>query len=232
MPAREGTSMDKEIDFSKMVDLCSVDYQLSPPPLKHPDQRIDGLLISAEMIQKRVRALARQISADYQGYDKLMVVPVLKGSFVFASDLIREMHRAGISGLAVDFIKTSTYRNEVKSTLAEKREARIEFAPQDISGRNLLVVEDIIDQCATMPVILEFLHKENARSVKTCVLIEKNVSGTAGSAQKRFHCDYTGFRVPDRWIAGYGIDAGQDFRELPFIVVVNEAFYRRTGASG
>ncbi|NLD37293.1 MAG: hypoxanthine phosphoribosyltransferase [Desulfatiglans sp.] len=222
--------VDKEIDYSKMVDLCSVDYQLSDPPLKHPDQRIDGLLISAEMIEKRVRAIARQITSDYQSNGELLVVPVLKGAFVFASDLIREMHKAGAPGLAVDFIKTSTYRDEVKSTLTEKREVKIEFAPEDIKGRHLLVVEDIIDQCATMPVILDFLNKEKAKSVKTCVLIEKNLSGTAINSQKRFHCDYTGFRVPDRWIAGYGIDAGQDFRELPFIVVVNEAFYMRTGS--
>lgn len=224
--------MDKEIDYSKMVDLCSVDYQLSHPPLKYSDQRIDGLLISTEMLEKRVRALARQISADYLDYDELLVVPVLKGAFVFASDLIREMHRAGAPGLAVDFIKTSTYRNEVKSVLEEKREVKIKFAPEDIKGRHILVVEDIIDQCATMPVILDFLKKEKAKSVKTCVLIEKNISGTAVSSRNRFHCDYTGFRVPDRWIAGYGIDAGQDFRELPFIVVVNEAFYRRTGSCG
>jgi hypoxanthine phosphoribosyltransferase len=224
--------MEKEIDYSKMVDLCSVDYQLSPPPLKHPDQRIDGLLISAEMIEKRVRAIARQISSDYQGYGELLVVPVLKGAFVFASDLIREMHRAGAPGLAVDFIKTSTYRNEVKSSLEEKREVKIDFAPEDIKGRHLLVIEDIIDQCATMPVILDFLNREKVKSVKACVLIEKNLSVPAGSGGKRFHCDYTGFRVPDRWIAGYGIDAGQDFRELPFIVVVNEAFYRRTGSRG
>lgn len=222
--------MEKKIDYSMMVDLCSIDYPLSPPPLKSPDQRIDGLLISAEMIEKRVRALARQISSDYQDYDDLLVVPVLKGAFVFASDLIREMHKAGAPGLSVDFIKTSTYRNEVKSSLEEKREVRIEYAPEDIQGRHLLVVEDIIDQCATMPVILDFLNKEKAKSVKTCVLIEKNLSGTAGSSQKKFHCDYTGFRVPDRWIAGYGIDAGQDFRELPFIVVVNEAYYRNKGS--
>lgn len=225
-------TMDKDINYNMMVDLCFYDYQLSHPPLKYSDQRIDGLLISTEMLEKRVRAIARQISSDYQGCDDLLVVPVLKGAFVFASDLIREMHRAGAPGLSVDFIKTSTYRNEVKSALEEKREVRIEIAPEEIKGRHLLVVEDIIDQCATMPVILDYLNKEKVKSVKTCVLIEKNISGTAISSRKRFHCDYTGFRIPDRWIAGYGIDAGQDFRELPFIVVVNEAFYRGKGSHG
>ncbi|MCP4693398.1 MAG: hypoxanthine phosphoribosyltransferase [Desulfobacterales bacterium] len=221
--------MKKEIDFSATVDLATEDYQWSRSSTTFNDERIDGELISREAIQKRVRALARQISADHRDCDELLVIPVLKGAFVFASDLIREIHRSGGPGIAVDFIKTSTYGDELKTSSGGERKVRIELAPENVEGRRVLVVEDIIDQCLTMPVILDLLRERKAKSVKACVLIEKKLSNPTRGAEafkKNENCNYTGFRIPDQWIAGYGIDAGQNFRELPFIVVVNEAYYR------
>jgi len=223
--------MKKKIDFNETVVLLAEGHPLLHLSTEFEDERIDGLLITQEAIEKRVRALARQISADYRGYDELLVIPVLKGAFVFASDLIREIHRTGGPGIAVDFIKTSTYGSELKSSSEAERKVRIELAPENVEGRDILVVEDIIDQGFTMPAILGLLTEKKAKSVKTCVLIEKKVSGTATGSmpyKKTVICDYTGFRVPDLWIAGYGIDAGQDFRELPFVVVVNEAYYKQT----
>jgi len=195
-----------------------------------PGNGIEKILISEELIAKRVKSLASQIFLDYKNNHELTVLVVLKGAFVFASDLIREIHNAGNLSLNLEFIAVSTYGNQIKNLGEAKRGVEILLEPDNISGKDLLIVEDIIDQGFTLSAIREYLLKtKKAKSVSTCVLLEKdlvNPSKEVSALRKNYNCDYTGFNIADQWVAGYGTDAAGDLRQLPFIVVVNEEYYK------
>ncbi|MGD2245537.1 MAG: phosphoribosyltransferase family protein [Candidatus Aminicenantes bacterium] len=200
------------------------------PPEK--GKKIDKILIPESYIQERIKALAQEICRDYEKDEEIYLVTILKGAFVFASDLGRGIYKvSGFRGpeIKFDFIKAVTYGGEIKQTQESQRKVRIELQPLDLEGKDVLLVEDIIDQGFTLCEIKRnLLEKENLNSLKVCVLFNKvlkNPSEEVRELKKKLVLDYLGFEIPDRWIAGYGIDAGGDFRHLPFVVAVKENYY-------
>lgn len=226
---KENEQIMKQIDYDKVIDLAVQNNILLSETEKVLDERIDTLLIPPKSLEKRVKALARQICNDYRNYDNLLVIVVLKGAFIFASDLIREMYHYSGFGIQLDFLKTSTYGKQIKETGEPKREVIFELEPKEVEKKDILIVEDLIDQCVTITEIVNYLNKRNAASVRICILLEKKILdpfNKVARLKKELRCDYVGFRVPDVWVAGYGIDAGEDLRQLPFVVTVKEDYYR------
>jgi len=196
------------------------------------ERKIDKILIPEQYIKARVKALARKISKDYEMVKEINLVTILKGAFVFASDLGREIYNvSGLKGpeIKFDFIKAVTYGKEIKQTKELQRKVRIELKSQDLRGKDVLLIEDIVDQCFTLWEIKKnLLEKEELNSLRVCALLNKvltDPSVEVRELKENLTIDYLGFEIPDRWIAGYGIDAGGDFRHLPFIVTVKENYY-------
>lgn len=198
-----------------------------PTPLAN---RVDRILIPEHCIQARVRGLAHEVSRDYPDTKRLTLLIVLDGAIVFAADLGREIHRAG--GPEVDYrnVKARTYGDEIKGSGEMQRRVEILVEPPDIEGRDVLLIEDIVDQGFTLATIQQILLEKKPASLRTCALLWKRLDAPTQPVQglrDSLEISYVGFDVPDRWVAGYGIDVSHEFRELPFIVAVHEAYYSR-----
>jgi hypoxanthine phosphoribosyltransferase len=167
------------------------------------------VLFSAEQIAARVLDLAREIEADHQDKE-LVLVGVLKGAFVFISDLARKIDLP----LAVDFIGLSSYGEATESSGVVKITSDL---TRPIEGKHVIIIEDIVDTGLTMRYLLDNLATRRPASVKICALLSK-----PSRARARIPVRYLGFEVPDRFVVGYGLDAGEKFRNVPFIGVVKE----------
>jgi hypoxanthine phosphoribosyltransferase len=162
-------------------------------------------MISAKSIAARIEDLSREIQAEYHGTDKLIVVGLLRGSFVFIADLVRELDLP----VEVDFLEASSYGNAMESS----REVRIfKDLRGEIEGRDVLVVEDIVDTGHTLTHVLHLLKARNPAKIKTIALLDKPSRREADIA-----ADWIGFSIPDEFVVGYGIDYAQRNRNLPFI---------------
>lgn len=165
-------------------------------------------LISAKAIAARVEALAKEISSFYADTDKLVVVGLLRGSFIFIADLVRELDLP----VEVDFMEASSYGNSTESS----REVRIlKDLRGEIAGRDVLVVEDIVDTGYTLKHVLEILNTRHPRRMEVCALLNKP-SRRETDVQAR----WIGFDIPDEFVVGYGIDYAQRNRNLPHIGAV------------
>ncbi|MCP4825976.1 MAG: hypoxanthine phosphoribosyltransferase [Shimia sp.] len=162
-------------------------------------------MISAKSIAARIEDLSSEIQAEYDGTDKLIVVGLLRGSFVFIADLVRELDLP----VEVDFLEASSYGNAMESS----REVRIfKDLRGEIEGRDVLVVEDIVDTGHTLTHVLHLLKARNPAKIKTIALLDKPSRREADIA-----ADWIGFSIPDEFVVGYGIDYAQRNRNLPFI---------------
>jgi hypoxanthine phosphoribosyltransferase len=162
-------------------------------------------LISAKAIAARVEALSREITAHYQGTDKLVVVGLLRGSFVFIADLVREIDLP----VEVDFLEASSYGNSMTSS----REVRIlKDLRGEIAGRDVLVVEDIVDTGFTLHHVVNLLRSRQPARLEVCALLDKPSRREIDMA-----ATWTGFTIPDEFVVGYGIDFAQRNRNLPYI---------------
>ena len=193
------------------------------------DRRITGLLIPRDCLKKRVSAMAGQIARDYPADKPLHVAVILTGAIFFAVDLSRELYdRAGITA-RFHLIKTSVYDDTIKKSDELSRQVTLELAPKNIGGEDILVIEDILDQGFTLTWLKKYLLLESkVTSVRICCLLDKVLkqpSPEVGRMREQLRIDYTGFRIPDIWVAGYGVDAAQDLRNLPCIVAVDEFLY-------
>ncbi len=160
-------------------------------------------LISTEMIQQRVRELGTLISADYEGKEILMVV-LLRGSFIFSADLIRVLEPETI----VDFMVVSSYQGEKSSG-----EVRIlKDLAENIHNRDVLIVEDIVDTGLTLNKIMELLESRSPRSISICSMLNK-----PSRRLQPVDVRYIGFEVEDQFVVGYGLDMDQKYRQLPYI---------------
>ena len=165
-------------------------------------------LISAKAIAARVEALAKEISSFYADTDKLVVIGLLRGSFIFIADLVRELDLP----VEVDFMEASSYGNSTESS----REVRIlKDLRGEIAGRDVLVVEDIVDTGYTLKHVLEILNTRHPRRMEVCALLNKP-SRRETDVQAR----WIGFYIPDEFVVGYGIDYAQRNRNLPHIGAV------------
>lgn len=165
-----------------------------------------GVLFSEAEIAARIKAVARDIAAHKP--HRLLVVPILKGSFVFAADLIRAMHHAGLSP-EVDFMILASYRTATKSSGQVDVLRDIE---QDVKGRDVLLIDDILESGRTLAFAKDLIAARGARSVQTAVLLNK-----PGHLAANIRADHQGFECPDKFVVGYGMDMAHQFRELPFV---------------
>ncbi len=165
-------------------------------------------MISAKAIAARVEALAREITDFYRGTDKLVVVGLLRGSFIFIADLVRELDLA----VEVDFLEVSSYGN----AMASSREVRIlKDLRGEIQGRDVLVVEDIVDTGFTLQHVLEILNTRHPKRIETCALLDK-----PSRREVEVKARWIGFEIPDKFVVGYGIDYAQRNRNLDHIGAV------------
>jgi hypoxanthine phosphoribosyltransferase len=167
--------------------------------------RID-VLFSETLIRHRIDELAGEIAARKP--HRLLVVPVLKGSFIFAADLIRAMHHAGLSP-EVDFMILASYREGTRSSGKVDVLRDIE---SEVKDRDVLLVDDILESGRTLAFAKDLIAARGASKVMSCVLLDK-----PGHLAASIKADFRGFDCPDKFVVGYGMDMAHQFRELPFV---------------
>ena len=167
------------------------------------------VLLSREQIDAGVRRLAAEIKRDYQGKYPLLI-GILKGSFMFMADLIRFLDFP----LEVDFVRLASYGTGRESSGKIKV---LQALKAEVRGREVLVIEDIVDTGLTTSFLLDYLRKKKAASVKLCALTDK-----PSRRQTPVTIDYLGFTVPDKFLVGYGLDWNEKFRNLPDICFIEE----------
>lgn len=171
------------------------------------------VLLDQATIQQRVKELGEQITQDYRGSDPApVVVGILKGSTVFMSDLIRSIDLP----LTIDYISVSSYGHNMKSTGVVRL---LYDLTTSIEGKDVLVVEDIIDTGLTLQYLVENLTTRHPSSIKICTLLDKKESRQAGIS---ITIDYSGFVIPNEFVVGYGLDFAEKYRNLPDIVSISE----------
>ncbi|MCK5744660.1 MAG: hypoxanthine phosphoribosyltransferase [Oricola sp.] len=168
------------------------------------------VLYSASTIAARNLELAKDIAE--RDYSSLLVISVLKGSFIFSADLVRAMHDAGMEP-DVEFIMLSTY-----GAGTEAGEVKIlRDIDSDVAGRDVLLVDDILESGKTLTFARELILERGAQSVGICVLLDKSMRRQAATP---LQADHIGFDCPDKFVVGYGMDVGHAFRELPYVGIV------------
>jgi hypoxanthine phosphoribosyltransferase len=174
---------------------------------------IEQILYPEEQLKQRVRELAAQIREDL-GSGDVLTVGVLRGAIMFYADLVREMDIP----LNMNFMAVSSYGASSKSSGAVRIQYDLE---EDIAGRNVLIVEDIVDSGLTLQYLTKTLRSRNPKMIKTCCLFDKPSRRTV-----EFQADYVGFEVPDVFIVGYGLDYAEKYRNLKYIGVLKPSVYQ------
>ena len=176
-------------------------------------EQVERILITEEDIARRVRAMAREIQRDFPKRE-LVVVSLLNGTVMFLADLIRHLSLP----LRLDFIGVSSYGTGTKSgQLVFTKELRL-----DVRGRDVLLVDDILDTGKTMVRVLEKLRRLEPERIKTCVLLNK-----AARRTEKVEADYVGFEIPDFFVIGYGLDYAESYRNLPFVGVLRPSVHKQ-----
>lgn len=189
------------------------------------ERRVQRVLIPKEVLKQRVTELARLLADRYQPGDEVVITPVLTGAFMFAADLGRAL--AAESSLDVHYAltKASTYGTVAEADEPSERRVTIDLQPQDVAGRSMLLIDDILDHGFTLAALRDRLAEWGVVSVIVCVLLDKQLSNPAPQilAQRaKAAPDLVGFEIPDVWVAGYGLDADGALRNLPCIVSVEK----------
>ncbi len=178
-------------------------------------QDIERVLLSKEEITKKVNEMAQAISGDYDGKN-LLIVGILKGAMIFMADLVRAMS----IDVQFDFMAVSSYGISSRSTGVVRI---IKDLDQNIQGRHILVVEDIVDTGLTLNYLLEILKAREPASVRLCALLDK-----PSRREVNVPVDYNGFSIPDEFVVGYGLDYNEKYRNLPEICVLKREAYTIT----
>ena len=176
------------------------------------DNDIQEILFTEEQLKNRVNEIARQIEADYAGQE-IMLVGILRGSFVFMADLCRAINLPCF----LDFMSVSSYGSGTSST------GQVQITKDlsdDITGRNLIVVEDILDSGNTLSYLLKILEQRRPASLCLCALLDKPERRV-----KPVELHYRGFAIPDAFVVGYGLDYAEKYRNLPYIGILKPAVY-------
>jgi hypoxanthine phosphoribosyltransferase len=172
------------------------------------DQISKQILFSRDEIQKRVREIASQISKDYAGRE-LVVIGILKGAFIFMSDLVREISIP----CKIDFARLASYGTSSESSGKVVMTKDIETS---IKGRDILIVEDIVDTGLTLQYLVDWLKERNPHSLKICVFLNKRKRRKVS-----LEADYVGFTIDDGFVVGYGLDFDEQFRFFPDVYVID-----------
>ena len=176
-------------------------------------KEVESVLITDAQIARRIKTLAREIERDFQGRE-LVVVALLNGTVMFLADLIRHLNLP----LRLDFIGVSSYGLGTESgELVFTKELRL-----DVRGRDVLLVDDILDTGKTLSRVLPKLRALKPRRIKTCVLLDKPARRV-----EKIQADYVGFEIPDFFVVGYGLDFAERYRNLPFVGVLHPYVYKK-----
>ena len=170
-------------------------------------ERLEVLMPEA-VIQARIGELAAKINHDYAGKE-LLVVGILRGAFIFLADLVRRLEMP----VVVDFVAVSSYGQATRNSGVVRILKDLE---ESVSGRQLLLVEDIVDSGLTLKYLSEYLRAKQPADLRVCTLLDK-----PNRRQVDFKPDYNGFTIPDHYVVGYGLDCGQHYRNLPGIYVLH-----------
>lgn len=176
------------------------------------DKDIKKVLIDEKTLQEKVKELGEQITLDYKNKD-LVIVCVLKGAVVFVSDLMKNIN----THLEVDFMAISSYGSDTKSSGVVRI---LKDLNTGIEGRDVLVVEDIVDSGLTLSYLVENLKARGPKSVEICTILDK-----PDRREKEIDIKYVGFKVPNEFVVGYGLDFAEKYRNLPYIGVLKEEAY-------
>ena len=178
------------------------------------EQDVEKVLISEEELKRRIAEMGRQITQEYQG-EPLTIVGILKGASIFFADLARSIDLP----LQMDFMSVSSYGIEATSSGVVKI---IKDLDADVTGRHILLVEDIIDTGITLAYLRDYLSNRGAKSVKICTLLDK-----PSRREKAVQVAYVGFTMPDEFIIGYGIDYTENYRNLPYVASLKRSVYEK-----
>ena len=176
------------------------------------DKDVERVLFSEEELKNRVAEIAAQIDKDYEGKQPLLV-SVLRGSFVFMADLVRQIHLP----CTVDFMAVSSYGAGTSSSGQVKI---IKDLSEQIEGKDLIVVEDILDSGNTLHYLLRLLDHRHPATIRLCTLLDKPERRV-----KPVEVHYTGFTIPDAFVVGYGLDYAEKYRNLPYIGILKPEVY-------
>ena len=180
---------------------------------KDVNQASREVLISEEELQKRVREIGMEICEDYKDVEEdIVLVGILKGAFIFLSDLVKAIKLP----IKIDFMDVSSYGN---STISVGDVRILKDLDNNITGKHILIVEDIIDTGYTLSYLTKNLKTRGAKSVKICTLLNKQERRVVDIA-----IDYIGFEIPDKFVIGYGMDYAEKYRNLPYIGVIKEEY--------
>lgn len=180
------------------------------------EETIEHVLIDADTIQARVRVMGQQIAEAYRGQD-LLLISVLKGSIIFMADLIRAINIPH----EIDFMATSSYGAGTRTSGVVRI---LKDLNKPIEGRNLLIVEDIIDSGHTLNYLVRILQERGPATLRICTLLDK-----PERREVETHVDWVGFSIPNDFVVGYGLDYNELYRNLPYIGVLKPAIYAAAG---
>ena len=178
------------------------------------EKDVKSILYTEEQLAAKVKEMGKQIAKDYEGKN-LMLISVLKGSVIFMADLMRAID----APLTIDFMAVSSYGSGTKTTGAVNILKDID---KDLSGFDVLIVEDILDSGVTLSYLTKHLMNKGAKSLKIATLLDKKERRKAP-----IHADYYCFDVPDEFIVGYGLDYDQKYRNLPYIGILDPEVYTK-----
>lgn len=185
--------------------------KLKLPPLLWREE-VEQVLISEEQLARRIKEISRQLQHDYVGKE-MVIVSLLNGTVLFLADLIRSISLP----LRLDFIGVSSYGEGTESReLVYTKELRL-----DVRGRDVLLVDDILDTGKTLKSVIGKLQQLKPREIKTCVLLDKPERRV-----EKIHADYVGFTIPNYFVVGYGLDFSEKYRNLPFVGVLHPRMYK------
>ena len=176
------------------------------------EKDIQSVLFSEEELKNRVAELAAMIEKDYEGKE-IMLIGVLRGSFVFMADLCRAIDLP----CTLDFMSVSSYG---KGTTSNGQVQITKDLSEDISGRHVIVIEDILDSGNTLSYLLKMLQNRNPASIRLCTLLDK-----PDRRVKQVEVHYSGFTIPDAFVVGYGLDYAEQYRNLPYIGILKPEVY-------
>ncbi len=176
------------------------------------EQDIQEILFSEEQLKSRVAEISREIERDYQGKE-VMLISVLRGSFIFMADLCRAIDLP----CTLDFMSVSSYGS---GTTSSGQVQITKDLSEDITGRHIIVVEDILDSGNTLSYLLKILEHRHPASIRLCTLLDK-----PDRRVKPVEVHYSGFTIPDAFVVGYGLDYAEKYRNLPYIGILKPQVY-------
>jgi hypoxanthine phosphoribosyltransferase len=176
-------------------------------------KEVERVLITEEQIERRIKSLAREIERDFRGRE-MVVISLLNGTVMFLADLMRHLNLP----MRLDFIGVSSYGLGTDSgEIIFTKELRL-----DVRGRDVLLIDDILDTGRTLRQVLPRLRTLKPRRIKVCVLLDK-----PSRRVEKIHADYAGFEIPDYFVVGYGLDFAERYRNLPFVGVLHPHVYKQ-----